>query len=377
MTRRRGQLSENGNDEPLVRPLRQALVEIAVFSGVLCLLTAAVAWQDPTVQSLGWAGVPAWVKSAGTALAGQIGWYYGVLIPLLLSFYAFVGGGQLLGVPHVQRSRRNLGFAAELLTAATWPPFFVLLCFALLHADARALTFLIVPMQAAVLFLGAQLGGFIVFDRAERHRAALANADAARGSLARLRDRSRYAGWMTVAAHAVSVGGVSWLAAVAVYPTKPIVMMWPLLVALALLAGGIATLFVGGAWFSYAATDRVSRVLPWFVPYGMVLFLLVGAVAQPLSRTAGAVDTALTVQLAVTVLSTHLRSRRTWWRDWSIGGAARRIAAGEVARRYALAMREARATRPDPPAGRSGSIEGLSSWLRTRWAAFSRPDGQI
>lgn len=59
MTRRGGQLSENRDGEPLVRPLRRALVEIAVFSGVFCLLTAAVASQDPTVQRMGWAGVPA------------------------------------------------------------------------------------------------------------------------------------------------------------------------------------------------------------------------------------------------------------------------------------------------------------------------------
>ena len=40
-------------DESLVRPLRQALVEIAVFAGSLSLLTVALACLDPDVQRQG------------------------------------------------------------------------------------------------------------------------------------------------------------------------------------------------------------------------------------------------------------------------------------------------------------------------------------
>jgi hypothetical protein len=348
-------------DDSLVRPLRQGMVEIGVFAGVFCLLTAALVWQDLAAQQQGWAGVPAWIDSAGTTLEKHVGWFFGVLISLLLSLYAFVGGGQIFGVPHVQRSRRILGFVAELFAAATVPPVVVLLWFAVLHADERALVLVLVPAEAAVLFLGAQLGGFIVFDRDERHRAALANAATAEIALVRLRNRSRYSGWLVLAVHAVGVGSVSWLAASSVFHSKPILLLWPLLIALVPLAAVVTITLFAAAWFSRTATDRVGRVLPWFVPYGVVLFLLVAAVSQPFSRAAAAVDAALAVQLIALVVSTHARSSRRWWRNWSVGGAARRMAAREVVRRYARATREARETRPD---------EGVRRTLRTslrRW----------
>jgi len=353
---------EQEKDESLVRPLRQALGDIGVFAGLLCLLTVLLAWQDPAIQRQQWAAVPEWIQSAGTTLEKHIGWYFGVLVSLLLSFYAVVGGGQLLGVPHVQRSRRILGFVAELFAAATVPPFLILVCFAMLHADERALVVVLVPAEAAVAFLGAQLGGFVVFNRDERHQAAVANAATAKTALVGLRQRSRRSGWLIVAAHAVAVGGTSWFAAVSVYPPKPLLLMWPLLVALVPLAAVITITFVGAAWFVRTATDRVSRILPWCVPYGVVLFLVIGAVSQPFSRVALAVDAALAVQLAALVLSTHGRSPRRWWQNWSIGGAARRLAARDVVRRYVQATREAHATRPDPATQRALPAN-LADWL--------------
>ena len=349
--------------DALVRPLRQALIEIGVFSMVTCLLTAGLAWQDPEVQRLGWAGVPAWFTSAGKVLALHAGWYYGVLIPLLLGFYAFIAGGQLLGVPHVQQSRRHLGIVAELLAAATSPVFLVLMGFGILHASERTLVMVLLPVQAVVLFLGAQLGGFIVFGRDERHRAAVASAEAARTGLASVGDRSRSPWWLTLLAHAVIVGCVSWAAAAAVLYVKPILATWPLLGALAILAAVIGALFIGAEWLFRAATDRVSRAVAWFVPYGVVLFLILAAVSQPSSRVAVAIDAALGVQLVVAVLSTHVRGSRQWWRDWSLGGAGRRIAAQEITRRYAGAMREARATRAAPAADRT-LVAGIKKWMQ-------------
>ncbi|MDM7886582.1 hypothetical protein QUG92_15835 [Curtobacterium sp. RHCKG23] len=345
------------------------MVEIGVFSGVLCLLTVVLASLDPHVQRLGWAGVPTWFSSAGTVLAAHIGWYYGALIPLLLGFYAFIGGGQLLGVPHVQRSRRNLGLVAELLTGATWPPFLILLCSAAVHADQRALIIVLVPVQAVVLFLGAQLGGFIVFDRDERHRAAIANAEAARKTLTELRNRSRYPAWRILLMHALVVGVVSWLAVVAVSPAKPILLMWPLLVALILLAVGVGAVFIGAIWFFLAATDRVTRFLAWWVPYGIVLVLVLLALSQPFSRVAIAVDAALAVQLVSAVLGTHVRSSRRWWRNWSLSGGGRRSAAREVVRRYASAMREAHSTRPTLVATRTFASE-VRRWIRGGFRSF-------
>lgn len=209
-------------EETQVRPASQALVEIVTFSVLLCLLTALLTLLDPGVQRLGWGGVPDWLDAAGATLMKNIGWFFGLLISLLLSFYVFVGGGQLLGLPHVQRRRRDLGFIAELATAATAAPFVLLLWFAATHPGDQMIVIVLVPAEAAIVFLGAQLGGFIVFDRQERYEAALRNAEAAAATLGSLRSRSQRPGWLVVVTQAVLLGGVSWAAVVAGLIRRPV-----------------------------------------------------------------------------------------------------------------------------------------------------------
>jgi hypothetical protein len=346
-------------EQTQVRPTSQALVEIMAFSVLLCLLTALLSLLDPGVQRLGWGGVPGWLDAAGATLMKHIGWFLALLISLLLSFYVFVGGGQLLGLPHVQRRRRDLGFIAELATAATAAPFVLLLVFAATHPADQMIVLVLVPAEAAIVFLGAQLGGFIVFDRQERYEAAVKNAEAAAAILRSLRPRSRRPTWLVIVTQAAIFGCLSWSVVFALYP-RDLVPLLPLLGALILLAVIVTAVFTWGAWSSYAAADRVGRLMPWLVPYAVAVFLVFGALAQPMSRVTVAFDAAIGLQLLGIICSTYAAMRYRVLRNWSVRGVARRLAARDVVTRYAKASRDGRENRPTRTASEQVATSRLS-----------------
>lgn len=153
------------------------------------------------------------------------------------------------------------------------------------------------------------------------------------------------------------------MAAVVVYHSHPLLLLRPLLTAFVPLAAVVTVTFLAAAWFTRTATDSVGRILAWFVPYGVVLVLSIAAVSQPFSRGAAALDAALAVQLVTPMVSTHARRSRRWWRNWSAEGAANRLAAREVVRKYAQASREARETKPNAEVRRTSGAS-VREWIQ-------------
>jgi hypothetical protein len=154
----------------------------------------------------------------------------------------------------------------------------------------------IVPAETAVLFLGSQLGGFVVFAREEKHRLAVSNRDAARKQLELFDQRSRRSVWRVWATHSLTTSIIPssvYLVAhlpIATRALKPLLLIF-------LLNAGFSGMLLLTAWFFRSSSDRFGKVLPWlgagFVivtfGFGAALSVVDGpepAVAKPLAESA-------------------------------------------------------------------------------------------
>lgn len=347
-------------EDPLVRPLRAGLGEIALFSFVFCALACISSLLDSEVQRQGAHGLQTWIRNGGETLGSQVGWFYGTTISLLLGFYAFIGGGQLLGIANARRTQRRLGVVGELLTAATVPPFVILMAWSVISVEHLALMTMLLPAEAVVVFLGGQLGGFVVFDRDERHKAAVQARAESVSTLGRVRTRSRQPAWLVVALHAVAGGGLSFIALWVVVAPASFSAVSPVLIAFVLMALVLNGILFFGSWFYYAATDRFSRALAILMQVGIVATFVLLAVLQNPSEVAPAIDVAVAAQLIVALLSVLAPMSSRVCRDWTVRGAARRFAAAELVRTLARASREARRTRPDPIGSQEAPTSGFA-----------------
>jgi hypothetical protein len=334
-------------DEELLpsRPARQAVLEIFGMSAFTTFL-ASITLAFP---------VDGWVSRivdvapvAGAQVLENIGWGFGVYIPVMLGFYAIVIGGQLVVSPRVAaQTRRTLAYTAEAMASALVPALLLIAAACLANPSKAGALFVIVPAVCVTFFLAIQLGGFFVFEPALRLASWIRTKDWAAGRLANLRLRSRRPLWLVLVATTIGAGALGIVVTVSISPVSgSLVLLTLMYVAL----GIVLTVFnVHAAYSFHTARDRTSKIVAWFFPVSMamvVISMAVGLIADGVI-SGGA---ALIAIVAFCALSA-LWPRRVPWkfgRDWSVQGAASAFAARAVARTYARSVVAVRKLAPAP-----------------------------
>ncbi|MFB2557096.1 hypothetical protein [Herbiconiux liangxiaofengii] len=283
-----------------------------------------------------------WAITAGRVVLQHIGWAFGAYIPVLLGFYAIVIGGQLVGEPETAfRTRRTLGFVAEMMTGALAPGLAVILVAALSDPSQVGAVFVVLPVTAVMVFLAVQLGGFIVFEPGLRLAAARRSRDWARTRLRSLRSRSRKPAWLTVAIN-VGVGTAIGLGATsAIGRVGGSIGIVALL--LGLISSGLALAGLYGVFTWLAARDRTTLVLAWVLPSCLYVATFALAAELFLGR-ASAIGGGLLAIVAFSLISTFWqgKSRSRFFRNWTIRGAGARSAARSVLGTYRRSVNDVR-----------------------------------
>lgn len=333
------------------RPWKESLREIAgagAFLAVATYLFLAFLGGEETPEGA-WRVAPV----AGEQVLQHIGWGFGVNIPVLLAFYAIVIGGQLVASPSASATRRTLGAVAQMMAAAFLPALLLILA-ACIHDPSQAgALVVIVPATGITLFLAVQLGGFVVFDNAQKLAAAIRNRDWAQGRLQTLRARGRRPLWLVIALNTALGGAIAFsLTTVIASPKGP---LWLLFLVYAMFCLGLTLVNIFGVQTLRTAQDRPSKALAWLLPISMNM--IVATIALNLFiQDAGAGGIALFAVLVFCTLSA-LWPRRFMGRlllNWTIQGAGTAYAARSIARRYSKACREIQelscTTSPELPA---------------------------
>ncbi|GAA1315471.1 hypothetical protein ACFSWE_12350 [Leucobacter albus] len=201
-----------------------------------------------------WALVPI----AGTRALEHIGWGLGAYIPVLLSFYAIVIGGQIAQLRNAGATQRLLGTVAQLTMGALMPA--ILLIFAACIADPQLAGGLVVllPVSGLAFFLAVQLGGFVVVENSMKLAHARENAAWVTGRLKKLEPRGEHTTGAGMASAAIATAvGVAFSVAAGLTSLQE--MFFALLVFCAISA--IITAYnLMNLRFLYGARDRVTRV---------------------------------------------------------------------------------------------------------------------
>ena len=335
------------------RSVRETAWESIAFSLVILILVFL-----PVLGIAGTKGVTAaikWTVAAGRLLSGQVGWTLTIYVTVLLAFYAVSIGGQILGDANAAaRTRRVLGYIAELMAAATLAPV-VFVAFYCWQVPAMWAVFIVlVPVVGIILFLALQLGSFVVFAREVR----IANAERARHQaceqLRRLRRRSRHRFWLVWVANSAVIATIGLLVSLTANltgRTALLLYIYYVITAAILLAADAYSLheFLG-------ANDLFTRVTTWVLPF--LLYLLVGVLPFQAFFMSGKlrlplpVGWSLVAVIVLTLTTTFLpraRASRAMI-DWSIQGASARWAAKSLTKKYSKAVREYRELQASQPA---------------------------
>jgi hypothetical protein len=100
------------------RSVRQTASESVAVSLVILIVVSLPVLN--IASSKGGSAAFEWTVAAGRLLFGQLGWTLTIYVTVLSAFYAVSIGGQILGDANAAaRTRRVLGFIAELMAAAT------------------------------------------------------------------------------------------------------------------------------------------------------------------------------------------------------------------------------------------------------------------
>jgi hypothetical protein len=326
--------------------------ETASESGTVSLLILIAVFL-PVLEIAGTKGVrPAieWTVAAGRLLSGQVGWTLTIYVTVLLAFYAVSIGGQILGDANAAaRTRRVLGFIAELMAAATLAlvVFVAIYCW---RVPSMWVIFLVlVPVVGIILFLALQLGSFLVPAREVRIANAKRASDQAREQLRRVRRRSRHRFWLVWVANSAVIAAIGLLVSLPANLTGPAALqlcIYYVITAAVLLAADAYSLheFLG-------AHDVFSRVTTWVKPF--VLYSLVGVLlVSGKLRLPVPIGWSFVAVMILTLTTTFLpraRASRVVI-EWSMQGASAKWAAKSLAKKYSKAVREYRELQASQPA---------------------------
>lgn len=339
-------VSESEDDLLPARPASKAVFELIIISllGLFIAFILGSGGESPEQAILR-------APVAGAVVLQHIGWAFGVYIPILLGFYAIVIGGQLVVEPATAaKTRRRLGFVAELIAGAFVPALALVIAACVDDPRQAGALFVILPAAAVVFFLAVQLGGFIVFERALRLATADRTRDWAKQRLEALKPRSSRPIWMVVVAHAV-IGGLVGFVTALVTGRSPssILVLTPLYSGVAfVLAFAGAT----GVYFFDTAQDRVGRIMAWPLSVGVYIAGIVLAFDVADASPAAGVSVLLLVIFSAASVLMPRRSMPRFLLNWTIQGATAGYAALTIASHYVRTVREIQVLRPKPDADR-------------------------
>lgn len=348
--------SPNGKVLPPSRAKKDAVAEIVAMS-ILAMLIAFIVAAFPYGEgSVG--RILRLAPTAGRAVMEHIGWAFGVYIPILLSFYAIVIGGQLSAdLPSAFRGRRTLGIVAEAMTGALVPALVLIAVACAADTSHAGALLVIAPASAVTFFLALQLGEFIVFERALRLASAERSRDWAKQRLDTLRARSRKPLWLVVAVHAL-VGAVIGTATTLILAgsTRPIAFIF---LVCGLVALGLGALSVFGVYHFCTARDRTSEVLAWIIPAVLYILVIVFAL-RLIAEVALPVGVGLLAVVIFSSVSTFWHRKRAprYLVDWTLQGGAVGYAAKAVSSTYVRSVREVRELSPTAVTEESLTLRG-------------------
>lgn len=356
------------------RPALEALAEIVWIVGFFGLIGVTITLTVAARE--GWGAAADGLSAAGELLYGQLDWTIGTFLAVLAAIYIALIVGDVAGVPDaVARNRRILGLVAELVAAVLLVVGALVLVHCIRTPSEWAIWVVLGPSIALVLFFAANLGTFAVPALDVRIAEAEGTAQWARRRLGRLRSRSRRPAWLVLASNIVVVaalGTIALLVALAVVGIPPIEALtlggvglvlaeFVIIAALLLLTFGVCATVIG------AARDWAFVAMAAIAALGVVstlVWVAVLSLLQPASPGSESIAIGVFVATALS-LATGAAPGRWLPRgvvDWTLSGAAARLAAAWVVRRYAAAVRELRRLRPrpsPPPTVR----ERLARWI--------------
>lgn len=325
-----------GSEPPLRRP-RETLFEIAGLSVLFTLASLA------PVAACVVTGEDAWslVIVAGEVVHAHIGWAFGVFIPVLMGFYAIVGGGQLAKAANVGTTRRTLGIVAEMMVASLAPAVAALTLACIAKPVLAGSLLAVIPVAAVTLFLAVQLGGFVVFEKT----LLLATAEETRTSTATLmgtlRVRSRRRVWVVFSVHVVSSVLLSVIVLACISLPGLLSMNGMFFLMSGMFSVVHATCCFFAVWASTYSRDRSSTILGWVVGVLLTLMmvLLSALFAIYFGWAAGWAFLGSVIFTSISALWPIARGPR-FLADWTIRGGATRYAAKLVASTYARLVRD-------------------------------------
>lgn len=349
------------DDSSPSRPAKAAMTEIFAMSLAGMFIVFAVAVFPGNNDGVHRAMEIA--PAMGAAVLQHIGWAFGVYIPILLGFYAIVIGGQLSrDLSSAFRTRRTLGFVAELMTGALVPALVLIIIASIADPSRAGALLLVVPSSAVMFFLAVQLGGFIVFERELRLAAAEGSRSWAKRRLETLRRRSRKPLWLVVVVHTL-VGTIIGAGAELVLD-RSTRSIGPLLATYGSVAFFLGLVGAFGVFTFRTARDRLSAVISWIIPAGLYVGVVLLALSS-LDRFGVAAGVSLAVVVTFSAISTFVAPDRgpRAMVDWTIQGGARGYAANAVALTYVRNTREVRELKQAMTAEKPSAS-------RERYAAF-------
>lgn len=301
--------------------------ETSIETSALCLLFVVVM----LVLAFAFAGeaVPLWenesIISAGNVLFDQLGWVLTVYITVLLGFYAASLGRQFYSDQQLaDKSRNELGFAAEMMTAAAATMIVFIALGSFNRPERFGMIIVVVPTFCLVFFLATNLGRFVVVGKESASRL--------HGDLSKVVARSRGLGRGARGRPLlVIVGNVLFITAAAALPA----FKEPAQVPGVLLFNLIPTTVLVGAYVYarynfltefYAVVRWGSWIFPLFVVLSLVMTVavaLLGEISMPWE-----IILALVLIMVSVSVSTFIYSRREKSRipNWSLNGAVNALA---------------------------------------------------
>ncbi|WP_306231775.1 hypothetical protein [Agrococcus beijingensis] len=266
-------------------------------------------------------------RRAGESVAGHIALIFGVLIPVLLGFYALIVGQQLVDDPiGASRTRRKLALLAEAVTASFVPAFAVVALYAV-SAPSRASILLVVgPAAFVTLALTVMLGRMATFDPEQQLVEAKITMDWARRRLEQLGLAAAGPTWAALLVNVLAASAAAVVAQWAVTMAAPRLSD----VAVFVLA---SCLLVGACWIAssiHSSGRGLDERIPiWGMPVALTAGSLAAAVSSGLEMVI-AVSTLIVVVAGSTLWPASRSDVRTI--DLTLRGAGQRTGVRTVAR---------------------------------------------
>lgn len=327
-------------DSSALRSPRQTLREICGLGIALTVIVLAllpIPYGTAMMSRL-------WERAGdiGAVIAENIGWGFGVFVPVLLGFYVVIIGGELTGSTDAAETRRTLGYVAELMAASYVPVLLLMVVSAVNDPPSAGVFFIAIPATVLMFFLAVQLGVFFIADLDVRRDATQRTLNEARAQLRKLEPTGTRPAALVLGVNIV----VGWAVPVIVtcfdLPASPR-DSWIVFGIYGAISAVVNVVGLCAAVLVFVSRDAPGRVMPW--AFGTLSYLFFSAIAIGLvvaDPTLVIPSVSIFSTAALGTASVLLRRRRVhgWLSPWLVNTAARSLAARHVRRRRDRAARE-------------------------------------